>query len=452
MKGIIKILLRYILSAGGIAVILLITNFIILASWVVSYSTYSNTKYNISEIANGLRKENDKFILSEEASSIITNKFHWAMLLDDSGKVIWSKNLPEDVPLSYTASDIASFSRWYLDDYPVQSWKHPNGLFVLGDSKNTTWKLQLQVPEKVMYNSTKWISTGLIINFTVAMLLAFLLGIRFFLSLRQIVTGMNDMAEKRPVSLKIKGAFRDLALNINNTSKELLRQQKLIEKRDTARNNWITSVSHDIRTPLSMIMGYSSSLEDNTSFSEEERKQISIIRFQSEKIKQLIDDLNLTVKLEYEMQPLNIQSFFISELIRKVVVGYLNNLYDNKYTLELSISDDVQGYKINGDMRLFERALNNIIGNSIKHNKNSCDILIELKKQNNGCIIEIKDTGTGFTEDVLENLNASNEMPSGVSHGLGLFIVKQIIAVHGGKTYFKNWENGSIISLWIPEM
>lgn len=57
MKGIIKILLRYILSAGGIAVILLITNFIILASWVVSYSTYSNTKYNISEIANGLRKE-----------------------------------------------------------------------------------------------------------------------------------------------------------------------------------------------------------------------------------------------------------------------------------------------------------------------------------------------------------------------------------------------------------
>jgi hypothetical protein len=194
MKGIIKILLRYILSAGGIAVILLITNFIILASWVVSYSTYSNTKYNISEIANGLRKENDKFILSEEASSIITNKFHWAMLLDDSGKVIWSKNLPEDVPLSYTASDIASFSRWYLYDYPVQSWKHPNGLFVLGDSKNTTWKLQLQVPEKVMYNSTKWISTGLIINFTVAMLLAFLLGIRFFLSLRQIVTGMNDMA------------------------------------------------------------------------------------------------------------------------------------------------------------------------------------------------------------------------------------------------------------------
>lgn len=449
MKGIMKILLRYILSAGGITVILLITNFIILASWVVYSSKYSNAKYNISGISESLRKENDKFILSDEVSAIITNKFQWAMLLDDDGKVIWSKNLPEDVPLSYTSSDIASFSRWYLNDYPVKCWKHPNGLFVLGENKNTTWKLQLQVPQKVMGNITEWISAGLIINFTVAMLLAFLLGIRFFLSLRKIADGMKDMAEKRPVSLKIKGAFRDLAININNTSTELLRQQKLIEKRDNARNNWITSVSHDIRTPLSMIMGYSSSLEDSNNFSEEEKKQLNIIRLQSEKIKQLINDLNLTVKLEYEMQPLNKQRFYIAELIRKVVVEYLNNLYDNKYTIELSISDDAQGYMINGDIHLFERALNNIIGNSIKHNENGCDIFIEMKKKKDECIIEIKDNGSGFKDEVLENLNSSNEMPSVASHGLGLFIVKQIIIVHGGKACFMNWDNGSRIVLSI---
>lgn len=449
MKGIMKILLRYILSAGGIAVILLITNFIILTSWIAYSSKYSNAKYNISEISESLRKENDKFILSDEASSIITNKFQWAMLLDNSGKVIWSQNLPEDVPLSYTSSDIASFSKWYLNDYPVQSWKHQNGLFVLANNKNTTWKLQLQMPQKVMGNITQWISAGLLINFIVAMLLAFLLGIRFFLSLRKIADGMKDMTEKKPVSLKIKGSFKDLADNINNTSKELFRQQKLIEKRDNARNNWITSVSHDIRTPLSMIMGYSSSLEDNDKFTEEERKQLSIIRSQSEKIKRLVNDLNLTVKLQYEMQPLNMQPFYIAELIRKVVVDYLNNLYDTKYTIELSILDDVQGYMINGDMHLFERALNNIIGNSIKHNESGCDIFIEMKKKNDYCMIEIKDNGSGFKDKILANLNSSNEMPTGVSHGLGLFIVKQIITVHGGTIQFKNWGNGSTILIYI---
>lgn len=450
MKGIMKIILRYVLSAGGITVLLLITNFIILISWAAYTGKYQNPKYSISTISQGLKKEGTNFILSDEASSIITDKFQWAMLLNDDGKVIWSKNLPEDVPLSYTSSDIASFSRWYLNDYPVKSWQHENGLFVLGDSKNSTWKYNFEGSEKAMYNAPKFLLTGLIINFSIAILLAFLFGIRFFNSLSTIIKGVEDMAEKKPVFLNIKGSFKDLGNNINNTSKELLRQQKLIEKRDTARNNWITSVSHDIRTPLSMIMGYSSSLEDNSSLPEEERKQISIIRSQSEKIKQLINDLNLTVKLEYEMQPLNMQSFYISELVRKVVVGYLNNLCNDKYVIELSILDEAQSCMISGDMRLLERALNNIIGNCMKHNENGCDIFIEVKEKDNFCIIEIKDNGIGFKNEILENLNTSNEMPSGVSHGLGLFIVKQIIAAHGGKTYFKNWNGGSNIVLHIP--
>ena len=72
-----------------------------------------------------------------------------------------------------------------------------------------------------------------------------------------------------------------------------------------------------------------------------------------------------------------------------------------------------------------------------------------MKKKTEGCIIEIKDNGTGFKDDVLENLNSSNEMPTGTSHGLGLFIVKQIIAVHGGTIHFENLENGSSIVLYI---
>lgn len=449
MKGITKIITRYLLSAGGIVILLLTINFIILFSWIAYSSQYSNAKYNIVEISEGLKKVNNNFILSDESSSLITSKFKWAMLLDDYGKVIWSINLPKDVPLSYTASDVASFTKWYLNDYPVHVWKHENGLFVLADSKNSSWKLQLEVPERVMKYSPQWLIAGLTINFTISMILAFLLGIRFFLSLRRIVKSIEDMAEKKPVSLHTKGVFSNLAKNINKTSMELTKQQELIEKRDTARNNWITGVSHDIRTPLSMIMGYSSSLEDSENLSFEEKKQISTIRFQSEKIKQLINDLNLTVKLEYEMQPINMQPFYISELVRKVVVDYLNNLCDDKYTIELSISDETQGHMINGDARLFERALNNIIGNCMKHNEEGCDIFIELTKSNENCLIEIKDTGSGFEEAVLENLNFSTEFPSGNSHGLGLFIVKQIIAVHDGTVQFKNWDNGSCIVLCI---
>lgn len=450
MKGIKNIVLRYIVSAAFISILLLIANLIILTLWGSYSQSSSNHKYSISSISQGLKKQGNTFKLCNESKSSIENNFKWAMLLDDSGKVIWSKNLPDDVPLIYTSSDIASFSRWYLNSYPVKTWHHKNGLFVLGDNKNSTWKYNFEAPQKSMFNFPKWLLAGIIINFLIAILLAFLFGIRFFNSISSIAKALEAMSKKKQVFLKLKGPFISLGNNINRTSKELLRQQSLIEKRDTARNNWINSISHDIRTPLSIIMGYSSSLENSTNFCKEEIHKSSIIRLQSEKIKQLIQDLNLTVKLEYEMQPLNIHPFFISELTRKIVVSYLNNFYDNKYSIELSISNESQSLKINGDVRLFERAFTNIIGNCMKYNENGCDIFIEIKRQDDFCIIEIKDNGIGFNDEVLETLNTSNKFPSGESHGLGLFIVKQIAKVHGGKTDFKNWNNGSCITLYIP--
>lgn len=450
MKGMIKIITRYLLSTGGIVILLLLTNFSILVSWTIYVNKYSNNDYSISEISQGLIKENNKFVLSDDSSFAINNKYKWAMLLDDNGKVIWSRNLPEDLPLKYTSSDIASFTKWYLNDYPVEVWKHDYGLFILGNDKNTIWKFKLELPQTVLRNSPKWLLSSLIMNFTVAIFLAFLFGIRFFSSLRIVVNGIDDMAKRKPVLLETKGVLKDLVDNINTTSKELLKQEHIIEKRDLARNNWITGVSHDIRTPLSMIMGYSSELEDNKKFSDEERRQFSIIRLQSEKINQLINDLNLTVKLEYDMQPLNIKPFYVSEVIRKVVVDYLNTLCENKYTLQLSISDEAQTHIIDGDVRLFERSLNNLIGNSIKHNEHGCSIFINVKKENEGCLIEIKDNGIGINDEVLQNLNFSNEIPNRTSHGIGLFIVKQIAKVHGGNVNFKNLENGSSITLWYP--
>lgn len=124
MKGLMKIITRYVVSAAGIALILLITNILVLILWLTSAIKYSNGEFNISGISEGLTKEGNEFVLAEGAAYKINNSFEWAMLLSDEGKVIWSKNLPQDIPLSYTVSEVAAFSRWYLKDYPVHSWRN----------------------------------------------------------------------------------------------------------------------------------------------------------------------------------------------------------------------------------------------------------------------------------------------------------------------------------------
>lgn len=450
MKGITKIIRHYLLLSVGVALLLLLINFVIMMCWISSSMQYTHADYTLEKLSNGLVKEGDNFTLSAEAGEIINKDCEWAMLLDDAGHVIWSMNLPSDMPLSFSSSEIAGFSKWYLKDYPVYVWTHDNGLFVVANSKGSVWKMQLEAPEKMMRNLPAWLLIILISNFLGAILLALLLGIRFFRSFREIVLGIETLSQKQPAHLHTKGILKDLASNINTASQELIRQQKLIEKRDIARNSWITGVSHDIRTPLSMIMGYSSSLENESCFPEDYTRQFSIIRSQSERIKSLVDDLNLAVKLEYEMQPLNIKPFYLSELLRKVVVEYLNTLCNEKYMIILNISDETQSYLLKGDSGLFERALHNIIDNSMKHNPEGCEIFITLAQKGGRCLLEIKDTGIGFDDAVLEKLNHTSEMPTGVSHGIGLFIVKQIAIVSGAQICYCNWMQGSCISLKLP--
>ena len=298
-----------------------------------------------------------------------------------------------------------------------------------------------------MENMFFYIGVFFIINFSVAIMLAFLSGFRFFNSLRKIADGVKDIADKKPVKLKVKGSFKDLADDVNKASKEIINQQKVIDKRDNARNNWIIGISHDIRTPLSMIMGYSSTLEENLELNEDIRKQASIIRIQSEKIKDLVNDLNLTVKLEYEMQPLNLEKVNICAVIRKVCVDYLNSMYDDKYSIDFDSDEEAQNYVIDGDSRLLERVFNNLIGNSINHNENGCMISIKVRSICKKIMIEICDDGIGFEEEKLEELNNSNELPTGKNHGLGLFIVKQIVQVHKGNILFGNGERGVRIKI-----
>lgn len=442
-----KVIKHYLSISVAITLILFVINLTLIIFWLQAGVQSRTTHYSIETFSNELTKINDTYHLSTSAEEILTKYCSWIMLLNDTGNVIWSENLPHEIPLSYTSSQIAGFSKWYLKDYPVRVWAHPDGLLVIGEPKNTLWKLQLEVPEPLLRNSPFWLTILLISNLIATILLCLLLGLRFFKSLKEVFNGTIDLAHKKPVHLETKGVLKELALCINTTSEQLIHTQKLIEKKDTARNNWIAGVSHDIRTPLSMVIGYSNTLENNPHFSPEERKQLHIISTQGERIKNLIDDLNLTVRLEYEMQPLNIKPFYLSALIRKVVATCINSLEDERYTFDLCISDDAQTFSLNADASLFERAIFNLINNSIQHNPNGSEINVTLEMRNKHYVLEIKDTGLGFPESVLEKLNYSSEMPTGTAHGLGLFIVKQVAETSGSKIEFANWEKGSYTTI-----
>lgn len=451
MKSMIKILLRYVASAAAVALILLILNLAVLIAWTVQASGMKTTEYHISEITDSLTKQTDSFVLSETGKEAILERYQWAMLLNDNGTVIWSENLPEDLPRSYTVSDVASFTRWYLRDYPVHVWRHPEGLLVLGSAKNSAWKQGMEMPEIVMKNVPTWFFGVLILNSIAAVILALLFGTRLLRSLRPLVKGIEDMAEKQPISLLTGGLLDDLATKLNQTSAQLQRQEAVLQKRDNARTTWVAGVSHDIRTPLSVVMGYASQLEDNPHLPQAEREQARIIRRQSEKIKALVSDLNLASKLEYDMQPLRPTSINMAALVRGVVVDFLNSGLDDNYSIDLNVENDAQQAVLIGDEKLLRRAVSNLMANSIRHNPDGCTVTVTVDKSSTNCSITVSDNGAGIPPEVLETLNNRKNPAELRSHGLGLTIVRQITKVHSGTSEFENLSGGGcLVVLRLP--
>lgn len=446
MKSLMKIIRRYVFSAAVLVLTVFFFNLAVLCYIGCQYSRSVNSPYDLMYGEMKMRniegeftvsEEKEEYRLSEEGYAYLEQYlFQWAMLLDKSGKVVWSWQLPGEIPRDYTAADVAKFSRWYLMDYPVRVWEMGGNLLVCGQGKGKYVKLHLVYPEKQIRSVPEYLSVLVAMNVLLFLVLALWFAYRFYQSLRPICAGIDSLAEKEPVSLAERGMTGDLAKRLNQASRILEKQDAKLRQRDDARTNWIAGVSHDIRTPLALILGYSDALAENPVLGEEERQQAEAVRQQSLLIKQLIEDLNLTSKLEYDAQPLRMAEYCPAVLLRETAAEYYNEGLDEKYEIEAEVTAQAEQVRQQGDVLLLKRALRNVIGNSIRHNPDGCRITVRLSLEMDCVLWHIRDSGPGIPGKVVDILEGRKSFLKEDTHVMGLRIVKQIAAVHGGHTAF----------------
>lgn len=174
-------------------------------------------------------------------------------------------------------------------------------------------------------------------------------------------------------------------------------------------------------------------------------------------MRDLINDLNLASKLEYNMQPIHPERQNLISVIRQVVVDFINMNIDEKYTIEWQTDEALTSCPVNIDKDLIKRAISNLIQNSINHNEKNCHIFVRVLTEDSHCKIIVADDGIGATDEQIEKLNCSphymvcDENTSEQRHGLGLLIVKQIIFAHNGKMTIRHSEyDGFEVDLSLP--
>ena len=461
MKSIPKLIRRFvgILTLSIILFVILNVTFFAIV-FVRNTSTFS--PWDMADhAAAALQLTDGGYSLSDNVMAKLKEENAWALLIDnDTRQVVWqTDNLPANIPMQYTLSDVAELTRGYVNGYPAFTGEAQTGLLVLGYPKDRFWK---HTRASWDYNFIADLPKNTIIIFAINIVLILLIyatvNSKLLRSIKPITNGIQNLSNGIPVCLKEKGVFSEIAEKINKTSEILQMQAEQLRKKETARANWIAGVSHDVRTPLSMIMGYAGQLENSKNLSEIECKKAAAIVKQSSRMKDLINDLNLASKLEYDMQPLTMKPENAISIIRQVIVDFMNTNIDDKFPIEWKTADTLSACYINADKDLLKRAISNLIQNSINHNENGCVIYASIDDDNNTCKICIEDNGKGASDEQIDRLNnAPHYMICDTNtteqrHGLGLLIVKQIIKGHNGKILIDHSEYGGFkVVLIIPK-
>ncbi|MDZ5253654.1 HAMP domain-containing sensor histidine kinase [Clostridium sp. LIBA-8841] len=253
--------------------------------------------------------------------------------------------------------------------------------------------------------------------------------------MKEVIKGVENLEDgKYEILYEEDGLYKDVKVKLNNLANKLKQNEVERKKIEVMRNEWISNITHDIKTPLSSIKGYAELLESYSDFTEDEIKQYGfVINQKSEYIKQLVDDLNLTVYLKDDKRILNMQKANLVTEIKKSIISILNDSIYSEREITFESNKDVIDETF--DIKLLKRLINNIIYNALIHNDEDVKIDVEVLKAEKTHII-IKDNGKGISEEDLENIFNKYYRGTNTSYlhkgsGLGMAIVYNVVKAHG---------------------
>ncbi|MDA4083263.1 sensor histidine kinase [Bacillus cereus] len=231
--------------------------------------------------------------------------------------------------------------------------------------------------------------------------------------------------------------FRDVTSSLEHLSITLKKNDAMRQVLQQTREEWITGLTHDLKTPLSSIYGYALLLESNQyNWTDRDIQQFgSVMKEKSQYMTTLIDDLSLTYQLKNNSLPAQHVNVEINQFVQKVLLQFINNPTLQNQNIEFVPSSNKIQYFI--EEKWFQRIIENLLVNAVKHNNETTTVIVKLSQNANSFTLSISDDGKGMDEKTKELLferyyRGTNTEESNIGTGLGLAITKQLVHAHNG--------------------
>lgn len=215
-------------------------------------------------------------------------------------------------------------------------------------------------------------------------------------------------------------------------------------KMEQERVEMVEALAHDLKSPLSIILGYTDALiGNNTDDNEKLHRYLTVIRENTEKSAALVQKMQYTSDLEKSNIQLNLVPINLPEFLRQKVQDYELQAHQKEVELILKMQGNIQS-PIQIDVDRLTRIFDNIISNSLQYTPSGGNISITVKDEKNCISYEICDSGRGFSskdlKKALDKFYRGDEarQTKGGHSGLGLYIVKQLVEQLGGSVKIEN--------------
>lgn len=424
-KGILKFILAFLT--------IILIDFVLLVATTNFIRSQQSPIDIIQGVSSNITPSNGTYKVNQTAKKLIKKHNLWVMILDQkSGNEKFNIKKPKNIKTQFDYADVIKFSRYYLDDYPIftQIKKEQKDIYIIAFPK-----------ESIIRYGNNFFDLKRIQIFPILILVIIFVNCLFCLFLylysvtflnRNIQPIINAIG-KLPVGLNKQvnsvQELNRLTLAVNSANKKLRKNEEFKE-------NWISGIAHDIKTPLSVIVANTSLAIEKTD-NDDLLKNLKPTLVESHYIQNLLNDLNIFARLTNGNLKLNQEITDIIPFFKEIIIQIINQEIWNDFNFEFIPDNKLLGKKMYIEKSLMSRVIHNLIYNSVLHNPSGCNIQIVLNYiSRNKFSVIIRDNGIGTSTDILKNINKIEEFNFDISgvrrSGMGLKISNQIVDLHGG--------------------
>lgn len=262
----------------------------------------------------------------------------------------------------------------------------------------------------------------------------------------QVLSDIKQGNSKRRILVKNHELVASLAFKMNEIVYHYDNQLINLKQNEELNKHLMTSLSHDVRTPLTTLIGYLHAVRKEIVTGQEKDSYIDIACRKAGNLKKYTDELFDWFKIQSDDYPFTFEETDITEMTRSILIDWIPIFEEAKIDYDFAIPEQKILAMI--DRESYRRVINNLVQNIIAHS-HATEIFLTLKKQSNMLTIRIKDNGVGISSEdlphIFENLYTGDKSRSNKGSGLGLAIVQQLIQKMDGSISVQSEPNdGSI--------